>query len=140
MYPEETRITDGEGNYPLHIEAGIPIEKMSLLNGRGRCCEGRCHERAGILQLLLDMYPDAAMHRNKHNHFPLGLMITSGRQWGRSNSIPLALRAFPPALHWYKGLDKKILPSVLERVDRECGTDTLYKVLHSRPELLEERS
>lgn len=138
MYPEEAQSMDDNGNYPLHIESSIPIEKMSLLDGRGNCCMGRCHRRMGILRTLLEVFPDATKARNKDNHFPLGLMIRNGRMWG--HTIAFALRTFPPALHWYKGLDDRVLPDLLEKASKECGPDTLFALLSSRPDLFEDNA
>jgi len=133
MYPEEVKIMDKDGNYPLHIEASIPVEKMPLLDG---CCEGKSHSRMGILRVLLEAYPNACAARNKQNQFPLGLMIQNGRLWG--HTIAVALRAFPPALHWYKGLDDRFSSILLEKASKECGADTLFALLASRPGLFDE--
>jgi hypothetical protein len=133
LYPEEARVMDEEGNYPLHIEASIPVEKMSLLDAPAGCCGGNCHKRMGILRMLLEIYPDATQARNTSGQFPLGLMIQNGRVWG--HEVALALRAFPPALHWYKGLDDRILAHILEKASKECGADTIFALLSSRPDV-----
>jgi hypothetical protein len=138
LYPEEARVMDEEGNYPLHIEASIPIEKMSLLDASAGCCGGTYHKRMGILRMLLEVYPGATEARNKYGQFPLGLMIQNGRVWG--HEVALALRAFPPALHWHKGLDDRILAHILEKASKECGTDTLFTLLSSRPDVFRRRS
>ena len=135
MYPEEVKLVDEEGNYPLHIEASIPIEKMSLLDGSSN---GPTHKRMGILRILLEAHPSACSFRNKENHFPLGLMIQAGRLWG--HTIAVALRAFPPALHWYKGLDDRFSAILLEKASKECGADTLFQLLQSRPGLFDATS
>ena len=135
MYPEEVKLVDEEGNYPLHIEASIPIEKMSLLDGN---CTGQSHHRMGILRILLEAYPTACSFRNKENYFPLGLMIQAGRVWG--HTIAVALRAFPPALHWYKGLDDRFSAILLEKASKECGADTLFVLIKSRPGLFDATS
>ena len=132
MYPEEVKLMDENGNYPLHIEASIPIEKMSLLDGVG---SGPSHLRMGILRILLEAYPSACSFRNRENHFPLGLMIQAGRVWG--HTIAVALKAFPPALHWYKGLDDRFSSILLEKASKECGADTLFALLVSRPGLFD---
>jgi hypothetical protein len=134
LFPEEARMLDEHGNYPLHIEASIPVEKMPLLDSSSGCCSGTCHERMGILRMLLEMYPDATRSRNTSGEFPLGLMIQNGRLWG--HTIALALRAFPPALHWYQGLDDRLLASILEKASKECGADTLYALFNSRPDMV----
>jgi hypothetical protein len=133
LYPEEVKLMDEDGNYPLHIEASIPVEKMSLLDG---VCKGSSHKRMTILRILLDAYPHACAARNKENQFPLGLMIQNGRLWG--HSIAVALRAFPPALHWYKGLDDRFSSILLEKASKECGADTLFQLLLSRPGLFDD--
>jgi len=135
LYPEEVKIMDEDGNFPLHIEASIPVEKMSLLDGS---CDGPSHQRMELLRILLDAYPQACAARNKENQFPLGLMIQNGRLWGHSLSI--ALRAFPPALHWYRGLDDRFSAILLEKASKECGADTLFQLLQSRPGLFEDTS
>ena len=135
VYPEEVKLVDEDGNYPLHIEASIPIEKMSLLDGT---CTGTSHRRMGILRILLEAYPTACSFRNKENQFPLGLMIQAGRVWG--HTIAVALRAFPPALHWYKGLDDRFSSILLEKASKECGADTLFALLVSRPGLFDATS
>ena len=133
LNPEETRLLDADFNSPLHIEASIPVEKMPLLDATdGGCCGGHCHKRMGILRILLEIYPGATSVRNKSGEFPLGLMIQNGRAWG--HTVALALRAFPPALHWYKGLDDRLLARILERSWKECGNDTLFALLNSRPD------
>ena len=137
LYPEEARVLDEDGNYPLHIEASIPVEKMPLLDAANGCCRGVCHKRMGILRMLLEMFPDATMVRNTSGEFPLGLMIQNGRLWG--HTIALALRAFPPALHWYHGLDDRLLPLILEKASKECGADTLFALINSRPDVLTRR-
>ena len=135
LYPEEVRLLDGDGNHPLHIEASIPVEKMSLLDGPPRdCCGGKCHSRAGILGNLLSVYPEATQNRNTADEFPLGLMIQNGRSWDQT--FAMTLRHFPPALHWYKGMDKQFVPHVLSKVSRECGLDTLYQLINSKPEMV----
>lgn len=133
IYPEEVKLADKDGNYPLHIEASIPIEKMPLLDGT--FCSGKSHSRMGILRILLEAYPNACAQRNKENEFPLGLMINAGRLWG--HTIAVALRAFPPALHWYKGVDDRFSSILLEKASKECGADTLFSLLVSRPGLFE---
>jgi len=135
MYPEEVKLMDEDGNYPLHIEASIPIEKMMLLEGT---CSGKSHSRMGILRILLEAYPHACSVRNKQNQFPLGLMINAGRLWG--HTIAVALRAFPPALHWYKGVDDRFCSLLLEKASKECGVDTLFSLLVSRPGLFDATS
>jgi hypothetical protein len=137
LYPEDARVLDEDGNYPLHIEASIPVEKMPLLDAANGCCHGLCHKRMGILRMLLEVYPEATRARNALGEFPLGLMIQNGRLWG--HTIALALRAFPPALHWYKGLDDRLLSLILEKASKECGTDTLFALINSRPDVVRGR-
>jgi len=137
VYPEEVRVMDEEGNYPLHIEASIPIEKMFLLDGTSGCCGGECHTRLGLLRVLLEVYPAATETRNAFGHFPLNLMIQNGRLWG--HEVAVALRAFPPALHWHKGLDDRVLSIILEKASKECGVDTLFSLLVSRPDIFRRR-
>jgi ankyrin repeat protein len=139
LHPEEVRMVDEDGNYPLHIEASIPVEKMSLLDGPTTqgCCSGTCHSRTGVLGTLLCAYPEATRVRNEADEFPLGLMIQNGRSWDQT--FALALRNFPPALHWYKGMDDKFISLILARVSKECGHDTLYELLNSRPDMVRKR-
>lgn len=138
LHPEEARLADEEGNYPLHIEASIPVEKMSLLDSSSKgCCNGVCHSRLGVLGTLLNTYPEATRVRNAADEFPLGLMIQNGRQWDQTFS--LALRNFPPALHWYKRMDDKFAAVILTKVSKECGVDTLYDLINSRPDLVRRR-
>jgi len=136
LHPEQVRLQDEDGNYPLHIEASIPVEKMSLLDGvKGGCCQGKCHARTGVLGTLLAAYPEATRVRNKADAFPLGLMIQNGRSWDQT--FALALRNFPPALHWYKGgMDDAYIGIVLAKVSKECGLDTLYELINSRPDMV----
>eukprot|EP00541_Cyclophora_tenuis_P011391 CAMPEP_0116566320 /NCGR_PEP_ID=MMETSP0397-20121206/14404_1 /TAXON_ID=216820 /ORGANISM="Cyclophora tenuis, Strain ECT3854" /LENGTH=381 /DNA_ID=CAMNT_0004093223 /DNA_START=140 /DNA_END=1285 /DNA_ORIENTATION=+ len=138
LHPDEVRLVDEEGNYPLHIEASIPVEKMSLLDSSTKgCCHGRCHSRIGVLGTLLNAYPEATRVRNTTDEFPLGLMIQNGRVWDQTFS--LALRNFPPALHWYKGMDDKFVGIILTKVSKECGLDTLYDLLNTRPDMVRRR-
>lgn len=137
QYPEEVRMRDTDGCYPLHIEASIPVEKMSLLDSSGTkgCGGGKCHTRWGILRILLETFPEATRARTASGEFPLGLMIQNGRFWNQTFS--LALRSFPPALHWHGGMDDDLLiPFIMERVSKECGLDTMYNIIVSRPDIL----
>ena len=134
LYPEEARLRDELGNYPLHIEASIPVEKMSLLSASGDgFCEGGCHKRLNILRVLFDLYPAACRVRNTFGEFPLGLMIQNGRAWDQT--FALVLRSFPQALHWAMGVNNKINPLILSKVSRECGTATLYMLINSCPDI-----
>ena len=112
--PEQVSECDEGGNYPLHFEAGIPIEKMSLLDGPSHgCCGGNCSKRAGILRLLLDIYPEAAKLRNRDGDFPLALMIQNGRHW--DNTFSMVLRTHPQAFHWVDGVTQILVPRILSR-------------------------
>jgi hypothetical protein len=139
LHPEDVRSIDEEGNYPLHIEASIPIEKMSILDAPVKGCRsGSCHTRIGILEILLEAYPEALCVRNVADEFPLGLMIQNGRPW--SHAFALSLRTFPAALHWYHGgINDCILPDVLSKVSSDCGTDSLFQLLIARPSIVRRR-
>jgi hypothetical protein len=135
LYPEEARVVDADQNTPLHIEASIPVEKMSLLDSTiPGCCQGTCHKRMGILRKLLEIYPEAARHRNAYGDFPLNLMIQNGRPW--DSSFALVVRTYPQALHWVQNVDVKLLPRILARVSSHCGNDTIFSLLRTRPEFL----
>jgi ankyrin repeat protein len=133
LYPEEARISDDEG-YPLHVEASIPVEKYTLLNGScWGCCNGNAHNRLGILRMLFELYPDACKTRNNAGEFPLNLMIQNGRPWDQS--FALVLRKFPQALHWSVGDSHKLFPLILSKVSKECGLATLHTLIRSRPDM-----
>ena len=135
LFPEEARITDDDGNTPLHIEASIPIEKMSLLDGNAAaCCDGSYHQRLGVLRKILEIYPEAARNRNSNGEFVLNLMIQNGRPW--DSSFALVVRTYPQALHWVNRIDAKLLPLILARVSSNCGSETLFTLLRGRPEFL----
>lgn len=132
--PEEARVVDDEGNYPLHIEASIPVEKMSLLNSTAEAsCSGNCHKRLGILRMLYEIFPDACKARNNAGEFPLGLMIKARGKWDQT--FALILRKFPQALHWSVGVNNKVFPRILEKVGAECGVATLHQLITSRPDI-----
>ncbi len=139
QYPQEVQTADSEGNYPLHIEAGIPVEKMTLLDASVTgCCGGKCHRRSGILAILLKAHPAALCVRNSADEFPLGLMIRNGRSW--SKAFALALRTNPSALQWYHGgIHDGLYSFILERVSKHCGPDTLYQLLLSQPTIVAQR-
>jgi len=134
--PEEARQADENGNYPLHIEAAIPVEKMPLLSGRScHCCRNEdCHSRIGVLQALLDIYPDAAKHRSNAGDFPLGLMVQNGRPWDRT--FATVLSNHPQAFHWIQGITAPLVPHIISRVSRGCGYDTLFTLIQTRPDFL----
>jgi hypothetical protein len=138
-FPEEARMMNKDGCYPLHTEASIPIEKMSLLDSSIEgCCGGICHKRIGVLRALLDTYPEATRFRTNGGEFPLGLMIQNGRPWNQTFS--LALSKFPAAMHWHSGMDDdRLLPLILDRVSKECGVDTMYSLIVSRPDIVGKR-
>lgn len=137
--PGEAKMVDKDLNYPLHVEASIPVEKMILLDAphvptTGCCCGGTCHKRVGVLQMLVEIYPDAAKHRNKDGDFPLNLMVCNGRPW--DNTFAFVVRAYPEALHWVDNLSPKIAAHVLAKVSSGCGVDTLYSLVRARPAML----
>ena len=69
---EEARILDEAGNYPMHIEASIPIEKMALLDGSmDGPCSKKCHRRLSILRVLFEIFPEACQVQNHAREFPL---------------------------------------------------------------------
>jgi len=137
LYPEEARLLDQYGNTPLHLEASIPVEKMSLLSSsastRNRTSCG-CHDRTNILRALFDIYPAACQVQNHAGEFPLSVMIQTGRAWDQT--FALILRAFPEALHWSVGVNNtKMFPLILSKVAVLCGSDTLFALIHSRPDI-----
>ncbi|KAG7349718.1 ankyrin repeat domain protein [Nitzschia inconspicua] len=144
LHPGDAFVADEQGDFACHIEASIPVEKMPILNGemicRGKFCKKKCHERSGVLSMLLEVNPGATKHRNRQHQFPLGLMINNGRNWNQSNAVAVALRSYPPALHWYKELDDGTLPSVLARIGKDCGSDTIFSLLRSRPGLFDKKN
>jgi len=132
LRPEEARIPDSSGNLPLHIEAGIPVEKMSLLDVQNRrCLCGRCHRREGLLADLLLVYPEATSKANDDKQFPLSLMIQNGRQW--DSTFALALQSFPQALYSVPAFDDKLLPYLLQKLSTHSGNDTVYTFLRNLP-------
>lgn len=129
-HPEELRIPDNEGNYPLHLEASIPIEKMTLLDGG--TCEGQCTSRASILKTILEIFPEAAKYTNKHGDSVLSLIIKNGRPW--DPTFAFIVRANPAALHSIES--HELMPRVISRIGNDCGVDTLYTFLRARPNIL----
>jgi Ankyrin repeats (3 copies) len=137
-HPEELRIPDNEGNYPLHLEASIPIEKMTLLDCDAACNCGRaaCHSRASILKTMLDIFPEAAKYTNKNGDSVLSLIIKNGRPW--NPTFAFIVRANPAALHFIE--NHELMPQVIARIGNGCGADTLYSFLRARPSILIKRS
>lgn len=102
------------------------------------CCGGKCHKRTGILEMLIESHPEALCVRNAAGEFPLGMMIRSGRTW--SHAFALALRSFPPALHWYHGgVNDNLLPLIIDNVSKHCGKETLYQLINTRPSIAARR-
>jgi hypothetical protein len=137
LNPREAGMPDEDGNYPLHIEAGIPVEKMTLLDSPDPCrfCGDYCCQRLDILSTLMDIYPQAAKASNQQGAFPLGLMIRNGRRWDRT--FALVLRSCPEAIH-QEVLVATGVPLLLSKVEHCCGLDTLYGVIRSRPTIVYE--
>lgn len=132
LRPEEARISDDNGNLPLHIEASIPIEKMSLLDSRDRHCYcGRCHKREGLLSDLLEIYPEATQVANGDAQFPLSLMIQNGRPW--DSTFVSVLKRHPQALYSVSSLSDKLLPYLLYKLSADCGNDTVFTYLRFEP-------
>lgn len=136
MAPEEAMEQDSEGNFPLAVEAMIPVEKMTLLSGPpcSYCSNGNCHDRANVLGALLDVFPAAAKHRSASGDFPLTLMVQNGRPWDRT--FAMMLSTHPQASHWIPGINIRLVPHILERVSKESGHDTLYSLIQARPDFL----
>jgi hypothetical protein len=135
LNPREAAVLDGDGNYPMHIEAGIPVEKMTLLDSPHPCrsCGDYCCQRLDILPTLMDIYPQASKTSNQHGAFPLGLMVRNGRRWDKT--FALVLRSCPEAIH-DEVLSVTIVPRLLAKVEHCCGLDTLYGVIRSRPDIV----
>lgn len=132
--PAEIRVADKDGNFPLHVEASIPIEKMILLDSSGMCScmDADCGCRKSILKTILDIYPDAAKHTNKNGNTVLDLMMKNGRKW--DTTFAFIVRANPAALH---AIDNhELMPLVIARIGNGCGPTTLYSFLRARPNLI----
>jgi hypothetical protein len=138
LNPREAMIMDKDSDYPLHIEASIPVEKMILLDTPvpSGCCGGACHKRVGVLQTLMEIYPEAAKQRNKAGDFPLNLMVRNGRPW--DNTFAFVVQAYPEALHWVENTSPRIVAHMLAKIANRCGSDTLYSLIRTRPSLLVE--
>ena len=135
IFPEEARVGDANGNTPLHIEASIPVEKMSLLDSSlPGCCTSTCHKRMSVLRKLLEIYPEATKQRNAMGDFPLNLMIQNGRPW--DSTFALVIRTYPEAFHWVRNMDIKLNPRIMVLLSNECGSDTIFSLIRSRPEFL----
>ena len=114
LVPEEARRMDSSCNYPFHVEASIPVEKMPLLSGPPcHCCSDSCHDRTGVLGALLDVFPEATKCRSASGDFPLGLMVQNGRPWDQTFSMVLSLH--PQAFHWIQGIDLRLVPRIVAR-------------------------
>lgn len=133
LYPEEARVCDEHGDTPLHIEASIPVEKMSLLDSSGPCSSS-CHKRMSVLRKLLEIYPEATRLRNATGDFPLSLMIQNGRPW--DSTFAMVFQTYPEAFHWVQNIDVRLNPLILARIANGCGADTLFALLRTRPEYL----
>lgn len=132
--PAEATTFDQDQNYPLHVEASIPVEKMILLDSQCQWCGDACHKRLQVLHTLMDIYPNAAKHRNKDGAFPLGIMINNGRLWDKA--FALTVRACPEAIHEVDNIPRGMVPHVLYQISNGCGADTLYMLIRSRLEIL----
>jgi len=135
--PDEAKKADEKGNLPLHIESSIPVEKMRHLLGGSACryCSNDdCHARIGVLQALIDVYPEAAKKRSSSGDFPLGLMVQNGRKWDRT--FCTVLSTHPPAFHWITNISSSLVPRIICRVSKDCGFETLYTMIQSRPDFL----
>jgi len=144
LCPEDAKIVDDDGNYPLHLEASIPREKMLLLDvpppgaiTPAFCCEGACHKRIGVLQLLMELNPDAAKHRNAAGDFPVSLMVRSGRPF--DVTFAEVVRANPGALHRIDNLSAGLVPHLLGQVEHGCGIGALFALVRARPAVLYEK-
>jgi hypothetical protein len=132
LHPEEALQRDKDGNFPLHIESSIPVEKMMLLEpDRTGCCDGACQKRSGILRTLFEVYPEAACQLNEFGEFPLSLMAISGRPW--DETFMLVVQKFPEAIYSVEDLDSCVLPHVLTKLNTQCGIDTVYAFMRSNP-------
>jgi Ankyrin repeat len=140
LFPGEAKIRDKDLNYPLHVEASIPVEKLVLLDAATPtstgCCDGACHKRKGVLQMLMEIYPDAVKQRNKAGEFPLTLMVQNGRSW--DNTFAHVVQAYPEAVHWVENVSPKVVSHLLAQVANGCGVDTMYSLIRARPGLLYE--
>ena len=138
--PAEVHQCDENGYYPIHIEASIPIEKMSLLNGHctshsaeedqesSTTTTDRCrYDRAGILRRLLDLYPKAC-EADTPDGFLLPMLLENGRSWDATTAMVAQLH--PPAVARVRDMAPQHL---LRLVGRDCGNNTMFQVLRSRP-------
>lgn len=87
---------------------------MFLLNGpRQSKCGESCHDRMGILRVLIEMFPEAAKIRSASGCFPLSLMVQNGRPW--DDTFALVLRSHPEAFHWISGITSKMAPHIVSK-------------------------
>lgn len=134
VQPESARrLVDQHGNYPLHLEASIPIEKMGLLDGPSTtpstgCCGGSCHRRLGVLRRLWELHPTAAARANDSDDFPLTLMVQNGRPW--DDAFALIVQGNPTALHSLRSFDARALqPRLLRRLYDRIGPNAVLGYL-----------
>lgn len=130
MHPEEVREAGEDRSYPLHVEAGIPIEKFVLLDGEPCSCQGNCHKRQSILKLLMDLYPEAA--KKSSPIAVVKLMVQNGRLW--DETFAFVVRTNPGAVLLVD--DRKLVPHILGQVGRGCGIGTLYAMIRANPGFL----
>lgn len=127
-HPLDVQQPNADGHYPIHVEASIPIEKITgLLNAPAKRCpvHRACHERSSVLRLLLDTYPDAAK-KSTPSGFLLPLLLENGRPW---DSLTAMIAQLHPA-----AIDGCLpTPYLLDRVRRDCGPTTLFQLLRSQP-------
>ncbi|GKY91763.1 hypothetical protein MPSEU_000148000 [Mayamaea pseudoterrestris] len=132
LHPEDALQRDKDGNYPLHVESSIPVEKMMLLEPeRSGCCGGACQKRSGIVRNLFEVYPDAACQLNEFGEFPLSLMALAGRAW--DDTFMLVVQKFPEAIYAVEDLDSYVIPLVLAKLYSQCGIDTVYAFMRGNP-------
>jgi len=108
--------SDEHGNYPLHYEASIPVEKMPLLDGSNVCCYGvNYNERMGVLRMLLDISPEVTRHRNMDGDFPLLYHDAEWSTMGHYFCFCSSVLQYPQALQWAKDIPSNLVPRILEK-------------------------
>lgn len=117
LYEEEAQVFDHNGNLPLHIAASLDPMRME-----------------GIIDVLIDAYPDAVSMENKKGRLPLDIALrASNYTW--NTTVKSILERYPIALEKLTvTLSAGYIENIILKAIETCNVSCLFQLLLNRPE------